>query len=122
MEDERYDESQWDRYEDEQRWTGRQGRYSRRYDPYFESLNRQSGANCQIQPPGQGEELDFESYHRGPFQKDVNTSQRNWKQRGGNAQEQNSRNFKMNCGCLRQNRPAVLNIAANPEGNKLNSF
>jgi hypothetical protein len=35
MEDEHYDESLWERYEDEGQWNGWQGRYSNRYDSYF---------------------------------------------------------------------------------------
>jgi hypothetical protein len=74
MEDEHYDETLWERYEDEGRWMGWQGRYSERYDPYFERLNRLNSQDEEGYNQNYGPALDFESYNRGPYARDVNKS------------------------------------------------
>lgn len=74
MEDEHYDNYLWERYEADRRWTGWQGRYSQRYDPYFEELNELNSLDEEGYNQNYGPALDFESYNRGPYARDVNKS------------------------------------------------
>ena len=76
MEDERYDEIMWERYEDEGRWTGWQGGYSGRYDPYFEALNDLNARSRAGRRQEYGDALGFESPNRGPYRQDANPSRK----------------------------------------------
>lgn len=71
MEDEHYDRTLWERYEEEQRWSGWQGGYSKRRDPGLERLNTLNARSRAGRRQSYGDALDFESTNRGPYSRDV---------------------------------------------------